>query len=135
VGLKPEESRPFVTDLDFENVSDLKKGDDIFYLGFPLAYGSYHGSNPMVRKGIVALKEEKDDFFYIDATVAPGNSGGPVFRIGKESKNEAYTFLGIVSAFRPFERDGFLFHAGMGVVYPVDSIKELLESKEFKATY
>lgn len=132
VGLDLEkESIAFVTLEDFEEVTNIKKGMDIYYLGFPLDFGSSYGSNPMLRKGIVALKESKDNFFYIDATVAPGNSGGPVFTV----QNDIPKFLGLVSSFKPFFRGGQYFHAGIGVVYPVDWVKELLESKEFKATY
>lgn len=132
VGLKPwEENVAFVTLSDFENIINVEKGEDIYYLGYPLGFGASYGSDPMVRKGMVSLKEKKDKFFYIDATVAPGNSGGPVFTI----QDDRLRFLGIVSQFRWFERGGELFHAGIGVVYPVSYIKELLESKEFKATY
>ena len=132
VGLDLEkDSIAFVTLEDFEDVINIKKGTDVYYLGFPLNFGASYGSNPMLRKGIVALKEKKDNFFYIDATVAPGNSGGPVFML----QNDIPKFLGLVSRFEPFFRAGQYFHAGISVVYPVDWIRNLLESKEFKATY
>lgn len=118
----------FLTLSDFKSRSLIKKGDDIYYLGFPSFFGAKYGSNPFLRKGVVGLQEKSENIFYIDATVAPGNSGGPVFSIKKGEPE----FLGIVSAFEPFERDGHLFHTGIGIVYPVDHIQELIESKYFR---
>ncbi len=132
IGLIPKkESVSLLTLDDFEEVARIRKGDDVYYLGFPLGFGASYGVDPMVRKGIVALKEKKDKFFYIDATVAPGNSGGPVFRV----RNNKPKLIGIVSQFRPFYRAGDYFHTGLGVVYPINYIKELLESDEFRSTY
>jgi S1-C subfamily serine protease len=62
---------------DFQNI---REGDDIFFLGFPLTLGVTTTARvtPIVRTGTVALKNE-DQTFLIDASVFPGNSGSPVF--------------------------------------------------------
>lgn len=131
VGIAPNDDVAFVTLDQFQGITDLKKGDDVFYLGFPAKLGSEFGSDPMLRKGMIGLKKHDNKFFYIDATVAGGNSGGPVF---KETTG-GVKLIGIVSAFVPFMfGDKNMYHTGIGVVYPVDYIKELLRSPEFEAT-
>ena len=122
----------FVKLEEFKEISKLKKGDDIFYLGFPNRLGADYGSNPVLRKGMVALTEKGNkDFFYMDAVVATGNSGGPVFSL----ENGNSKLLGIVAEFRRFiSRDSKQFHSGLGKVYSADCIKELLKSSEFQKT-
>ena len=132
VGLDLKGDRIAFVDLsDFQSAEGVKKGRDIYYLGYPKGLGSYRGSDPMVRKGIVALRETGASYFYIDATVAPGNSGGPVFVL----EGDAPRFIGIVAEFVPFSRGGQYFHAGLGKVYPTDFIRSLIFSDEFKSTY
>ena len=64
----------------FESFSNVREGDDVFFLGFPLSLGVSQTAKitPIVRAGMVALKNE-DRSFLIDANVFPGNSGSPVF--------------------------------------------------------
>ena len=70
--------RKFMPEL-FEDFSNIREGDDIFFLGFPLSIGvSAKRITPIVRSGMVALRNE-DETFLIDANVFPGNSGSPVF--------------------------------------------------------
>ena len=121
----------FVRFSDFVGIEDLSKGEDVYYLGFPQGLGSVQGTDPMLRRGMVSLKESNQNLFYIDATVAGGNSGGPVF---KPKTSGRPGFIGIVTAFIPAASDKGWYHSGIGIVYPVNYIKQLLESKEFEAT-
>lgn len=133
VGIYPDQDAISTISVnDFIDIAGLNKGDDIYYLGFPRELGSEIGSDPMLRKGIVALKRFDDAIFYIDATVAGGNSGGPVF---KQISDKEIKLIGIVTAFPgTFTPEGHFYHTGIGIVYPVDHIKRLLESKEFEGT-
>ncbi len=81
---------------------------------------------------MIAYKVKKDKFFYIDAVVAGGNSGGPVFKLDKKTDN--VRLIGIVSAFKPFVKKGMPFHSGLGIVFSADCIRELLDSEIFKKT-
>ncbi len=62
----------------FEDFGNVREGDDIFFLGFPLRIVTPSRITPMVRGGMVALKHENDTFL-IEANAFPGNSGSPVF--------------------------------------------------------
>jgi S1-C subfamily serine protease len=132
VGIKEaEDDVYFVSMSDFLDVKDLKKGESVYYLGFPRALGADTGIDPVLRHGIVSLKSSPD-YFYIDATAAGGNSGGPVFRI---LDSKAY-FIGIVTDF-PWghaSEPEFYYHTGVSRVYSTNQIKTLINSKEFEAT-
>lgn len=62
----------------FEEFANVKEGDDIFFLGFPLGIVVPSKVTPIVRSGMVALKAD-DDTFLIEANAFPGNSGSPIF--------------------------------------------------------
>lgn len=127
-----KEDLTFVNLTGFEKTKDIEIGDDVYYLGYPSGIGTTQASNPVLRRGMIAHKEKDSKFFYIDAVVSGGNSGGPVFlyQPGKEVK-----LLGIVSAFEPFiSGDIRFYHSGLGRVFSADCIEELLDSKTFKDT-
>ncbi len=131
VGIKEDDDVYFVSPSDFIDAKDLKKGQSVYYLGFPRGLGSDTGIDPVLRHGIVSLKSSPD-YFYIDATVAGGNSGGPVFRI---LSSKAY-FIGIVTDF-PISyasEPAFYYHTGVSRVFSTNQIKNLINSKEFEAT-
>ncbi len=125
-----------VTRNGFAKMKDIDIGNDIYYLGYPADVGTKHDSepvlksNPVLRGGMVAHKEQ--DYFYIDAVVTPGNSGGPVFKFDKEA--DSVNLIGIVSDFKPFVKEGMPFHSGLGIVFSADSIRELLDSIPFQKT-
>lgn len=128
---KTLEDVSFVSLDDFLDVNDLKKGQNVYYIGFPRGLGADSGSDPVLRRGIISLKNSSD-YFYIDATAAGGNSGGPVFRI---LNSKAY-FIGIVTDF-PISyasEPEFYYHTGVSRVYSTKQIKNLISSKEFEAT-
>ncbi len=134
VELTPEEDLvSFVELKSFESIEDIKKSTEVYYLGYPFGIGTEKGGSPVRRKGMVAYKVKKDKYFYMDAMLAPGNSGGPVFELDKEKKS--VKLFGIVSSFQPFETHGKHFHSGLGIVFSADCIKELLQSEPFKETY
>ena len=121
----------FVSMDDFMDVKDLKKGQTVYYLGYPRGLGADSGSDPALRRGMISLKNSSD-YFYIDATAAGGNSGGPVFRI-VDSKPH---FIGIVTDFPPSyasEQD-FYYHTGVSRLYSTNQIRNLINSREFEAT-
>lgn len=128
-----EDEKMFFIGLDkFENIAGIEQGDDVCYLGYPFGLGAEKGSNPVFRKGIVAHKEKEGKVFYVDAVVINGNSGGPVFKIEDDGNAK---LVGIISSFIASIRKEGVFHSGLGQVFSVDCIKEILESEGFKSTY
>ncbi len=128
-----EDEKMFFLGLNvFENIADIENGDDVCYLGYPFGFGAKQGSNPVFRKGMVAHKEKAGKYFYIDAVVTNGNSGGPVFKIEKDG-GEA-KLVGIISGFPYAPLKGGAFHSGLGQVFSVDCINDILKSPEYKKT-
>jgi hypothetical protein len=54
----------------------IRVGDDVIAMGFPLA--SELGQEPSVTIGIISAKREDLGFLQTDASLNPGNSGGPL---------------------------------------------------------
>jgi V8-like Glu-specific endopeptidase len=131
IGFSDEDLIDFVPLKEFKEISNLDEGEDVYYLGFPNRLGADFGSNPVLRKGIVALNEKGKKFFYMDAVITKGNSGGPVFK----SENDNSELLGIVTDFEPQWTEKGYFHSGLGRVYSSDCINDILKSAEFKKTY
>jgi S1-C subfamily serine protease len=80
------------TPVHFSRSKRANMGQTIFTVGFPIP--SLQGFNPKVTKGVVSsLSGIKDDIrmYQIDASVQPGNSGGPL-------ADERGNVVGVVSA-------------------------------------
>ncbi|MDB5038960.1 MAG: uncharacterized protein JWQ35_2488 [Bacteriovoracaceae bacterium] len=132
---------------------DICEGDGIFVMGFPLGLVHQMQNFAVVRRGIISRIKDcmgghsKD--FLVDAQIFPGNSGGPVVSKpevisiqGTQSINGCL-LLGVVSAYLPFidiavskqtgrNKISFEENSGLGVVYPVDRIQEVI--KQFLMT-
>ena len=130
-GFTDEDLINFVPLIEFKEISTLNKGKEVYYLGFPNRLGADYGSNPVLRKGMVAFNEKENKFFYMDAVVTTGNSGGPVFSL----ENKIPKLLGIVTDFRSQRTEHGSFHSGLGRVFSADCIEDILKSPEFQKTY
>lgn len=138
----------------FEDFQNIKAGDDVFFLGFPLYFGvNTRGRiTPLVRTGTVALKNE-DSTFLIDGNAFPGSSGSPVFfkpcpihfgPRGLEMGNvRPPKLLGVVTQTITYtdravsvqtgkERVAFEENAALGSVLSASFINELLVSADFE---
>ncbi|HNR17144.1 MAG TPA: serine protease [Chitinophagaceae bacterium] len=80
---------------NFDNTQDLKEGEPLLYIGYPMSFGVGLKSYPVSRRGIVAQNIKESSTFLIDGFVQGGNSGSPVFRI----KQSVYKFSGIAQAY------------------------------------
>ena len=91
----------------FATVDDVYEGATVFVYGYPGAAGPEFLTRGIVRSGIVAWVDPAnalENRLLIDATLFPGNSGGPVLRLpvgitrtGNMSVAGKVAFLGIVS--------------------------------------
>ena len=123
----------------------ISEGDGVFVLGFPLGEAGDERNYTIVRHGIIARAQHwlrgDSRTFLIDASIFPGNSGGPVllkpeatFIEGTKS-NKRCGLIGMVSSYLPYRevavssqtgRPRMIFeeNSGLGIVVPHDVIKE-----------
>jgi hypothetical protein len=128
---------------------NVEPGTPALILGFPMGLRSEEYATPIVRRAVVALKEEK--YFMIDGFAFPGNSGGPVLympahQIGGLTLNNYISkqmLLGIISAYIPYKdtaismqtkrpRITFEENSGLTIVIPSDDIIDLMERDDVK---
>jgi S1-C subfamily serine protease len=123
----------------------VSEGDGVFVLGFPMGDVGPDRNYVIVRQGVIArVRDYLDDrskVILIDATVFPGNSGGPVVSRpealsieGTQAVSSSY-LVGIVSAYVPYQDVAFSLqtkrprvifeeNTGLAQVVPYDLIAE-----------
>lgn len=91
----------------------IELGDGIFLAGFPLGISGNERNYAIVRGGTIARIDreiiESVESFLIDATVFPGNSGGPVFLkpeltslVNTKAVDSVY-LIGVVSGYKLYQ--------------------------------
>jgi len=81
--------------LDLGSYGDFEEGDEVAFLGYPLAINRHQTQRAIVSyKGRIKFEDlaEPVDAFCLDGAVNKGNSGGPVVAV------ETGTVIGIVNA-------------------------------------
>jgi len=97
--------------LHLGNSNNMKVGDDVIAVGNPMGY------KYTVTSGIISAKRIYDniEFLQIDADIAPGSSGGPLFNNHEE-------VIGITTAYI----EGY---SGLNFAIPINYIKKVLDYK------
>lgn len=148
------------------SLADMKStgvcdGTFTYVLGFPVGIDSKLVDNilkdPICRLGCIAKIEHlyhpanKDNKYFVDSKVFPGNSGGPVINrpevvsINGTTSNSTSMLIGIVSAYLPYRevlysrqtQIGRMIteeNSGLTIVFPVDSIKDVVEIERTRST-
>ena len=73
--LKLDADRAF-TPIAIGNSDDVRVGDDVIAVGFPLGPGL--GTDATITRGIISAKRGEWGLLQTDASLNPGNSGGPL---------------------------------------------------------
>ena len=126
--------------------AEFREGNEVFTLGFPLSQVADDKNYVIARQGIVARIQDWYDrattSFLIDASIFPGNSGGPVL-----AKPTLHTYgsaitsaklIGMVAGYFPYrdiarsDQTGQAIFAseensGLGIVVPLDAIEETIK--------
>ena len=143
----------FKNDEHAYTVSDLRKqgiteGDGVYVLGYPMGLVNTEWQSAICRSGCIAriqdvLVSGTGDFL-VDATVFPGNSGGPVVlqpedtAISDTKSVDHANLIGVVQSYLPYRdtavsiqtrlpRITFMENSGLTSVIPVDRINELMK--------
>lgn len=134
--------------LDRARSLPVSEGDGVFVLGFPLGMAGDQRNHPIVRQGIVARirdwLQDASRTILIDASVFPGNSGGPVVTkpeiasLKGTPANKEALLIGMVSSYvahpsdvgtRPASAAKLISRENSGLAYvvPVDVIRETVD--------
>lgn len=130
---------------DTKPYKSIRPSTDVFVLGYPTSLsldieGILDPTTPLLRKGIVAGKNDKNHTIIIDCPVFQGNSGGPVFEQEADKEGILHTkLIGIVSKFVPlvekwrsslYDYENLnLSNSGYAVVVPLDDIQQFIKDK------
>lgn len=141
--------------LPFTRASDegLSEGDSVFVLGFPLGQVGKERNYVIVRQGAIARVRDalagSSQEFLLDASIFPGNSGGPVVTRpeaiaieGTKAVGKAW-LIGVVSSYVPYQdvaisvqtnRPRVIFeeNSGMAAVVPIDKVLDAIGIVEAK---
>jgi S1-C subfamily serine protease len=135
-----------IAEMQAEGVAE---GDGVFVLGYPMGLVGADWQTAVCRGGSIARIQDVliagvGDFL-IDASIFPGNSGGPVIIrpestsiVGTKSISKA-NLIGVVQGYLSYEdvavsaqtnqpRILFNENSGLGPVIPVDRLNELVEA-------
>jgi hypothetical protein len=118
----------------------VRAGAPVIVAGYPLGMISNANSFPVLRRGIVSMREAPGtSALLVDAELYPGNSGGPVFYVPtvqgpapKEWEMTSITdikVLGLVSAARPWGPQ----YVGLTYIVPSDAILDLMHRADVEA--
>ncbi|MGZ3864063.1 MAG: trypsin-like peptidase domain-containing protein [Bacteroidia bacterium] len=122
--------------------NEINIGGEIYLLGYPSSIGlqaipQFDYTRPLLRKGIIAGKYEKNKTILIDCPSYWGNSGGPVYELVKTNLfTTEIKLIGIVSEYIPYydiwenKRTGFnnvqAMNSGYSVITPIDDVLDLI---------
>jgi len=125
----------------FENILP---SNEVFIFGYPTSLGikshmQIDPNKPLLRKGIIAGKNDINRTIILDCPSYYGNSGGPCIEVEQiDPLNRDFHLIGVVIEFVPFEeqwvniRHGLMNsefeNSGYSVVEPIDSVLELIRS-------
>jgi V8-like Glu-specific endopeptidase len=124
---------------ELQYFANVRLGADIFIIGYPKSLGpglqQYELNKPLLCRGIIAAKNEKQQTLILNASIYHGNSGGPVFAFSPQANN--FQLIGIVTQLIPFESPiyqqgqqlkgvGVFNDSNYSVMIPVDFIVPLI---------
>lgn len=115
--------------------------NDVFLMGYPSSLSTtqqIESDKPLLRKGIIAGKNDTKKSIIIDCPVYQGNSGGPVIQVEEvQLGQKEFRLIGLAIEFVPFvevtESKHFKYqnikyeNSGYSVVAPIDHIIDIIE--------
>ena len=112
------DSRLEFTPIAIGNSDEIRVGEEVIAIGFPL--GSELGDEATITTGVISAKRENLDFLQTDASLNPGNSGGPLLN--------GHGYVVGVNTAGMAESDGRTI-TGINFAIPINEIKKPLGSQ------
>lgn len=119
-------------------------GNDIFIVNYPSSIGikdipQIDYFRPLLRKGIIAGKNELKKTIILDCPVYYGSSGSPVFQTKKVISGTYFYIVGVVLQFVPYNEllginkdvsslSSLYTNSGYSVIEPMDSVIKLMRT-------
>jgi hypothetical protein len=118
---------------NFKLFKDVIVGNEVFVFGYPVSITQIDPWTdikiPLLRKGIIAGKNDELKAIILDCPVFFGNSGGLVIEKEQVGFQIFLKAIGIISQYVPFQGDWFQ-NSNYSIVVPMDFIEDLItESK------
>ncbi len=130
---------------------DIFVGNEVLLFGYPTSLGienypQIDYRRPLLRKGIVAGKNEERKTIILDSATHYGNSGGPVIEVEHQNLTETrFSIIGMVVEYIPVTASDTYGkkkrvkitrteNSGYSVVLPMDVILEMIEADRSEAT-
>ena len=108
-----------LTPIAVGDSDDLRQGEEVIAVGFPL--GAELGEDATVTTGVISAKRQELDFLQTDASLNPGNSGGPLL-------NTYGYVVGVNTAGISETEDGRAV-TGINFAIPINEVKNQLRSR------
>ena len=112
------DSRLEFTPIAIGDSDEIRVGEEVIAIGFPL--GSELGDAATITTGVISAKREDLDFLQTDASLNPGNSGGPLLN--------GYGYVVGVNTAGIEQRNGRAI-CGINFAIPINEIKKPLGSQ------
>jgi len=145
-GLNAEKSKHIVAGMkSIKKYEEVLVSDDVLVFGYPTSIGlkkhpQIDYSQPLLRKGIVAGKNDNLKTIVIDCPIYKGNSGSPVIEIEYAEGSRRFRTIGLVVEFVPVVESwvnimyGYeninVTNSGYAIVVPMDPILDLINDME-----
>ncbi len=132
---------------DLRDELEIREGDEVFVLGFPLGIAGLGRKYAVARSGIISRLDDEilsqNKSFLIDCNIFPGNSGGPVIlkpsMLGLEGEKPPVPrsyLLGIVSKYLPYTETAYTVrgrasiefseNSGLALVVPIEFLDQII---------
>jgi hypothetical protein len=114
----------------FKLLNDVIVGNQVFVFGYPTSITSIDPwldiKLPLLRKGIIAGKNESLKAIVLDCPAFYGNSGGLVIEAEHVTFSDTkYMAIGLITNYVPFKINWFQ-NSGYSIVVPMDFVEELI---------
>jgi S1-C subfamily serine protease len=96
--------------------TEIKRGQIVYLIGYPLNLGTKININPILQQGIVAQVDSGNNLVLVDIPINPGNSGCPVYILLEDGWLK---LLGLAFQYQP---------SSDSVLRPKDDYKERIQN-------
>lgn len=128
-----------------KKMDEILTGNEVFVFGYPTSLGienypQIDYNKPLLRKGVIAGKNETNQTIVLDCPIHYGNSGGPAIEAEETANGQTrFSVIGVVTEFVPFDHKWYykrkplfgkdLENSGYSIVVPMDTVLELIKKR------